>query len=407
MKIKSLFRLFLVQAVISALLVSALPVQAAAPYGVDHLRGRWDGVINGFDGSDQPFVLMLDKYGADPSNANAFLYNGCMKVGSGSYAPVSARAVALAYDQFDLTLFGTAYGQVIKMIGMAFTNAARVTDDPADGVWQTAWQAGDWSAFHHDRREPNCPGVNLGDGLIFQGDSYAAIGLDSDGNMYPGTLLEGFTNIVSSGMRVTMPDGTSVDAPFFTDLFSPTVNFIDSFRFLTNLPDLPVSNGTYTFALLDVFGQPIAGATTADIWHACMQDAPRNVTASVDASGITASWDQVPTVPGFDPNGITPLGFYQIELNPITGDGSFGAGGIRNTSHLIPFMPFGGFAPGFPDGENFGKALSELGDGEYVFDTIAFSVAVHPGGFGLECQIRSWDEQVYFEKSGDTITLLP
>jgi len=407
MKIQSLFRLFLVQAVISALLVSALPVQAAAPYGVDHLRGRWDGVINGFDGSDQPFVLMLDKYGVDPSSANAFLYNGCMRVGGGLYAPVSARAVALAYDQFDLTLFGTAYGQVIKMTGMVFTNAARVTDDPADGVWQTASQAVDWSAFHHDRREPNCPSVNLGGELWFRGDVYAAVGFGSSGNRNETTILESETNIVSSAVRVGLPGGRTMLIPFFTDLFSPNVDFITSFRFLGTPEGLPSSSGTYTFTLLDVFGQPIAGAVSTDIWLACSQDAPRNVSAEMVDDGMMMTWDPVSPVAGFDPGGATPAGFYQIEIIRSGEGGVFGAGGLRLTSHLIPFAGFGGFAPGSPDGMNFGSSLDELAEGTYITDTVAFSEAVHAGGFGLECQIRSWDEQVSFEKSGDMITLLP
>jgi len=112
-------------------------------------------------------------------------------------------------------------------------------------------------------------------------------------------------------------------------------------------------------------------------------------------------------VAGFDPGGSVPLGFYQIELRPLNGDGSYGAGGIHSTFHLIPLGGFGGFAPGFPDGVDFGNGLLELADGSYVFDTIAFSEAVHAGGFGLECQIRTSDEQVSFEKSGEMIALQP
>jgi len=284
--------------VLPTLLISVLVVAlsqlsgnalAAPPNGVDHLRGRWDGVVQGLFGEDQPFVLMLDEFAPDPNDALAFLYNGCMAVGvNAGYTPISARVLPLGNENFDLTLFGTAGGAVIKMTGLAFTGDPRVKDDPASGAWQTSDEQGDWYALHHDRREPNCPAVNLGGKLSFRGDVYAAVELDPNGG-WQESILEGFSNIVSSGMRVTLPNGSTVDAPLFTDLFSPTVDFIDSFRFLTSFPGLPISNGTYSFALLDVFGQPIPGATSADVWLACLQDAPRNVTAAAGPSGITAA----------------------------------------------------------------------------------------------------------------------
>jgi hypothetical protein len=394
-------------AVLALILILSTPAQAAAPYGVDHLRGRWDGGIDGFDGREESFVLMLDKYGVDPSNPNAFIYNGCMKVGGGGYAPVSVRAVALANEEFDLTIFGTALGQVIKMTGRAFTNAARVTDDLSSGIWQTAWQEGDWSAFHHDRRKPNCSSVNLGDELWFHGDIYTAVGLASNGERAENSILESFTNIVSSGVRVDLPGGGTMVIPFYTDLFSPGADFVTEFRYLQMFDGLPASGQTYDFTLLDPFGQPIPGANSTDIWLSCPQDAPRNVAASLSANGLEMTWDAVPPAAGFDPGGPAALGFYQIEVGNPNNGGNFGAGGMHTNAHLIPFVGFGGFAPGFPDGMNFGSALSELPDGTYWIETIAFSAAVHAGGFGHECQIRSWDEQVYFDKLGDTITILP
>ena len=60
------------------------------------------------------------------------------------------------------------------------------------------------------------------------------------------------------------------------------VDFIDEFRFLGNLDGFPEAGGTYTFTLLNVHGQPIAGATTSDTWLACTVDAPRNVSATVE-----------------------------------------------------------------------------------------------------------------------------
>ncbi len=165
-----------------------------------------------------------------------------------------------------------------------------------------------------------------------------------------------------------------------------------------------------TFTLLDVQGQPIAGATTSDTWFACTVDAPRNVSTAVDPGvGIVVNWDPVNPAPGFDPGGAPSLGFYQIELGPENGgDGGYGANAIKGTSHTIPLLGFGGAAPGSPDGFDFGKALEELADGTYGFDVIAFAEAPPSSiGGGLECQIRASGERVRFAKSGDEFTILP
>lgn len=413
MKINSVFRAASLLVLLSMVMASASPVLAAPPNGVDHLRGRWDGIVQSLLGEDQSFVLLLDESGPDPDDAQARLYNGCMTFGrDGVYAPISARVMPLGNENYDLILFGTAGGGVIKFTGTVVTGGPSVKDDSTNGVWQTADGSGDWFAQHHDRREPKCPTLNLGSDLWFQGDTYAAIGFSSDGGRNETTILESMTNIVSSGVRVELPGGGTMVIPFFTDLFSPNVDFVSEFRFLGAPEGLPDSGGTYTFTLLDIFGQSIAGATSTDTWLACPQDAPRHVSAELGTDGIFMTWDPVTPASGFDPGGFTPLGFYQVEVFSSGGDGGYGAGGIHTASHLIPYAGFGGSAPGFPDGNDFGNGLLELPDAQlpnawYGIDTIAFSVAVHTGGFGLECQIRSWDEQVYFEKSGETITLLP
>jgi hypothetical protein len=402
-----MFQKYLFPVVLTAALLAGIVTvaHAAPPRGVDHLRGRWDGVILGLYGDDLPFVLMLDEFKTDPNDSTATLYNGCMSVG-GAYAPVSARFVSLGGGNYNMTLYGTAAGAVIQFTGFATTNDPTVTDDPASGVWQNASGGGDWSAYHHDRREPNCPAVQLGDEIYFHASVNAVVGVDGE-NRNEGNTIEGFSNIVSSGLQATLPGGSSVTIPFFTDLFSPNVNFVDNFRYLEGFDSsLPIAGETYTFTLLDVFGDPIPGTTVTDVWYDCTTDAPRNVEAVVAGDGIHVTWDASASAPGFDP--LNFIGFYQIELYP-DGGGEFGYGSnwIQTPEHLIPFVQFGGSGAGSPNGNDFGYSLSELPDGLYSFDVIAFSEAFGSGSVGLECQIRALDERVRFEKSGDTITLLP
>ena len=389
-------------------LIPSASVFAVPPNGVDHLRGRWDGVIQNLLGADQPFRLLLDDFGLDPNDPQAVLYGGCMSVGDGSFAPVSARVVILGNEQFDMTLYATAGGSIIKMEGLFETFAPGVKDDATSGKWQTADEDSNWTAIHHDRRNPKCPAVEIVGDLYFNASVYAVVGIHPDESRDEGNILEGFSNIVSSGMQVELPDSNTLVVPFFTDLFTPNVDFINEFRFIELYPGLPVVRSIYKFTLLDVFGQPIEGATMEDVWYACTVDAPRNVAATVDSTGMQVTWNDVTPGPGFDPSSSSPLGFYQIELDSVSGGSEYGASSIHSPVHIIPLASFGGVAPGSPDGSDFGKALSELDDDVYFFNVISFSEGV-PGSdsVGLECQIRAYAEQIQFEKSGSIITILP
>ena len=213
-----------------------------------------------------------------------------MAVGDGAdFAPDSAHIGSLGNKEVDLTLCGTVTGGgfVIKLTGLVQTFGAPVTDDAAAGGWQTAEEEGNWSAIHHDRRQVKCPVVDIGDGLFFRGDVYGIVGIAPVGeDGAQGTILESHTNIVSSAVRVDLPGGGTLDIPFFTDLFSPSVDFLTEFRFLEDLPGLPVFGGSYTFTLLDPIGNPISGAVAVDVWQSCDVGAPRNVNALLDPNGI-------------------------------------------------------------------------------------------------------------------------
>ncbi len=378
---------------------------ASPPNGVDHLRGRWDGTLYGLFGEDQSFRLLLDESQPDPNDSQAALYNGCMAVGyHGQYAPVSARVVSLGNGEYDLTLFGTASGAVIKLTGLIETRGASVRDDSAGGAWQNFEGEGEWLAIHHDRRNPKCPAVQLGDQLYFFSSVNGVVNVNPDESLFEEHILNGSANIVSSGMQVVLPDGSTVVVPFYTDLFSPTVDFVSEFRFLQGYSNLPVVGEAYSFTLLDVFGNPIPGTTQTDIWYACTMDAPRNVAAFMDMSGMQVTWDAVAPAAGFDPT--NQLGFYQIELYPDAGGGFvYGSNGILSATHTIPLATFNGNAPGSPDGYDLGASLSELPDGSYSFDVISFSEGFNPGSVGLECQIRHSSERQRFTKEGDVITI--
>ena len=119
---------------------------------------------------------------------------------------------------------------------------------------------------------------------------------------------------------------------------------------------------------------------------------------------IDLFWDVVPIAPGFNP--AVGEGFYQIELyaEPFVPEILFGAHDIGVANHRIPWNDFGGDAPGFEDGRDGGLALSQLDNGDYHVEVMAFSQpAPENPGHGHECFVRDNAEDVFFTKGDASI----
>ena len=407
-----------------ALLLSLTPTalaHAGPRNGVDDLRGRWEFVASDLAPEPLPFDIFIVDLELDPDSqaGNDYLAVGCMgSPGVDTLTPLALRATDLGGGVYELNLLSTAVpppdmGEpyVIQFLGTVTAYGQGVPDDVAEGQVRTEFlEGGAWAGTHHDRRRPHCPPIDEipPPGLDFHGDVYSRRQYEGDFLTEPSTILEGHTNIVSSGMRVERPDGSVVDVPFYTDIFSPDVDFISEFRYLEGYAGDPLSGGVYTFTLLDALGDPIAGTSRTDVWMGCLTDVPRNYVADVTPGlDIDLSWDAVSSVPGFDPaNGI---GFYQIGVWPwgFEADTYYGANGIANSTHVIPWASFGGDAPGSPDGYDYGDALSELDDGDYQVSVEAFSLPA-PGnpGSGLECAVWDHAAWLYFAKTATSIDLL-
>ncbi len=380
--------------------VTSVGSVATVEGGVDPLRGRWDLTAELPDAGSVELRLYVVDVAPDPSEEGAFLAGGCVEtVATGTTTPAAMRSVGQGDGTAAVTVFSTLVPDgfdpiVAALDGTIDFGGPGVSDDTVAGAIASDLGEGTWSGVHHDRRRPTCPAVDL-DELSFSGDAYTA----QDAQVPPngGLILEGFTQIVSSGMLVESASIGSVVAPPFTDIFSPGVDFVSEFRYLASFDGLPPAGEVVSFSLLDVFGQPIPGATSTDVWNGCFQGAPGNVQGSYAfEQHIDLSWDPVAPAPGFDPG--SGIGFYQIES-----DGGYGGVTDGTTSHLVPWAPFGGEAPGVPDGWDFGASLSEFGDGVFGFSVISFAEDVGPGGVGLACQVR--DEPLYVEIVGNDVTV--
>ncbi len=397
------------------------PPECASGNGVDDLRGRWEFVVTEGLGEPLAFDLYINDMAPDPESTTGrdYLATGCMSSpGVEGVAPLALRATDQCVGAFDLSLLSTAVpppGEgdpfVIQFLGTVVTNGAGVTDDETSGLLRTEFTEGAWTGTHHDRRRTHCP---FGDpplpGLYFGADVYVHHGYRGEGLVSSNHLLEAYTNIVSLAMQVERPDGSVVVVPFYTDIFSPFVDFVSEFRYLEGYEGDADSGTPYTFTLLDGLGNPIPGTTVTDVWTACQTyPPPRDLTAAMSGDDIDLSWAPVPNAPGFDPDG--GIGFYQLgiwsELGPGT---SYGANDIGLLNHLIPWSRHPDWDQGgTPDGFDHGFPLGELDDGLYRLSVSAFSYPdpnEPQAGQGLECAVYDDAENLFFDKSADGIALM-
>jgi hypothetical protein len=407
--------------ILSLLLVLTLLAIGSAPAdakgnGVDDLRGKWvyNWTLN--DGTKEPPLELYVNDIGPGTGENAYLASGCMRtVASGAMMPLSLAAVYHPVENtYDLVIYSTIVppavsGQspyVIRFDGLAQINGAGVADDRAAGMFLSNLVQGTWDGRHHDRRRVKCPAVDMG-GQRLDTDVYAQHDLGQPAGENISMTLEGRSiSIVSSAMRVTAPDGQVFDVPFYTDMFSPSVDFISEFRFIGGYPGAPISGKPYQFILLDVLGQPIPGTESQDSWTRCYDAAPaQSVVSPNPATGqaVTVSWAGVPTIPGeFEPG---TIGFYQMGIWSQEGQaGEFGVNWMGSTTHVIPWLPFNPGSPGAPDGYDHGVSLSEFGDGQFRFSLDAF-YQPNPasGSYGLECAVYDSREDLLMTKSGNMV----
>ena len=394
----------------SVILLGTLPFEiASASNRVDDLRGQWDIIVNAESLEGSNFIFYINDL---QNGQNSLLAVGCMKSpNSETLAPLSMQAKPME-GGYEIRLASTVIPQggepfIIQFIGPVKTFGNGVPDDRAGGnaskvIWGSSGK-GTWEGTHHDRRRTDCPPVEIPP-FQFRADIWEQRSLFPNQPPYVNTAFEGYTNIVSTGMLVQKPDGTTIVIPPYTDIFSPNVDFITSFRYLAGRAGEPVSGEPYTLTLLDALGNPIPGTTKTDVWAGCFITPPTKLQATLlPELDINLAWNPVSTAQGFDPT--SGIGFYQVFVNPtFTSNLSYGAYQIKSTSHIIPWSDFSPPASGNPDGFNVGVSLSQLPNGTYQTRVGAFSEPPPSSlGVGHECETVDFSEALFFDKAGSSI----
>jgi hypothetical protein len=273
---------------------------------------------------------------------------------------------------------------------------------------------GTWQGTHHDRRRTKCP--SDGYGQLVQADVRLQQDLAQDPPM-KAMVLELYTSVVSSAMQVVLPDGSIRIIEHYTDIFSPHVDFVGRFRYFEHFEgEHPIVGEPYTFTLLDMFGNPISGTESTDVFWRCTLDAPWNLeVADADyGKDVTLTWDSVPIVDGeFNPllqgpdsNFHLP---YQINIGSVYeyGSGEFGALTISE-EHLIPWDELLPGSGGNPDGFDFGQPLREFAPGLYEIILDSWNMPdVERGGHHQDCAVYDSSETLFMEISQSQLTFTP
>ncbi|MFN2303803.1 MAG: carboxypeptidase regulatory-like domain-containing protein, partial [Anaerolineales bacterium] len=381
----------------------------------NELIGKWYVDLyfgNEIDGEKFPVKWLIQEIEPHPEQENVFLATGCMEtISTGEKAPLSMVATYLPEEnRYEIMLYSTVIpieGKpfVIRFDGEIDVNGIGIVDDRGEGKHISENGDGPWFALHYYPHKP-CGECALSPSLPLEADLFVHQDL-ALATPHCISIYGGGTRIVSSGMIVETSEGETFHMEPYTDIFSPGVDFITEFGYQTILEGKPISGEVYTFTLLDILGNPIPGATTQDIWTACTQGAPQNINLpeTVEGGDVDMSWDSVDDAPGFDPDGDPQVGFYQIDITPVSDAPTvYGANWISSTSHVIPWADFEPNTPGAPNGFDYGESLSELVDGNYEVSLGAVSEALPEwGGTGLECTVFDSSQFFSMRKTGDEL----
>ena len=409
---------FVIAIIMVSFIVACGPSSRNGPDLLSDLLGKWN-LVGDFlqSGTNANLVLQINEIELKVNAENTYLAVGCMQTeATGGWAPLSLQAnFNTVSNSYELNIISTILlpeadspASVIHFVGGAEMHSSGVDDDRVNGLSYVRSGEVSWTGQHINQQIFECP-QELDKMLHFQGgvsnqrDLAFTPPLDS-------TYFQTETNIVSAQMKVETPDGQEILASYRTDIFTPQINFIDSFRFSTYTEGTPIIGELYHFTLLNVLGKPIPGANSSDSYIFCDHGAATNIRANYNPENfLELSWDAPELIPGhFDPeNG---YGFYQLTLESYprrNDDWRYGAE-TTLTTHKAPWNTFEPGSEGLAGGNDYGLSLSELEDGDYIVHVATYNYYKPAADeVGFDCRVVDSRQNLIITKSGNTITYRP
>jgi len=418
MPMKRKYHSFVIAIIIVSFIVACGSKSSKDPNLLSDLLGTWNLAGNFFQsGTDTNLVLKINEIEPATNGENTYLAVGCTQTeATGRWAPLSVQAIFNAEtNSYKLNILSAILlpeadnpASVIRFVGGAEMHTSGVDDDRANGLSYSTLGEIEWIGRHINQQIIDCP-QELDEKLHFQGE----VNNGRDFTFTPpldSTIFSAETNIVSAKMQVETPDGKVVLVPYQTDIFTPNINLIDSFRFSTGADGTPIIAEPYHFTLLDVLGKPIPGAESRDTYKFCDHGAATNIRANYNPGNfLELSWAAPELIPGrFDPeNG---HGFYQLTLESYPrrdGGWSYGAE-TTFTTHKAPWNTFKPGPEGLPGGSDYGVSVSELKDGDYIVYVATYNYYMPTAGeVGFDCRVVDSRQNLILTKLGKSITYRP
>ena len=396
---------------------TTLPASSTVVAGEDGeaaLEGTWHFSVPGLEASGGEIELRLDPL-RPGGESGSWVGTGCMGGRDDRLmAPAAVSVTRRESGTFDIAVTATleldADGEgmsVVQFAGTIDLHGLGIEDDTAGGpdslVRLPGREPAAWTAAHASLEREKCPPVDPEGSGLYATYNLAAHFDVSDGTQLESTSLGTETNIVSTGVLITLPGSGTLLLEPDTDIFTPWVDFIDMFRFHSDLEGRPVAGEPYRFVLVDVFGEPIEGSEGVDIWERCDLQPPTGLTLeALDDGSLRVSWVPSPDVFGFDPQ--AGIGIYQLLVLSPAGEMLLGAE-TDETEHVLPWEDFGGEAPGVPSGISYGSGLEHLEDGTYLIGVGAHANDEDRRYASTACRVENHDEGIFFTKDGEGITV--
>jgi hypothetical protein len=239
MPMKRKYHSFVIAIIMVSFIVACGSKSSKDPNLLSDLLGTWNLGGNFLQSStDTNLVLKINEIEPATNGENTYLAVGCTQTeATGRWAPLSVKAIFNAEtNSYKLNILSTILlpevdspASVIRLVGGAEMHTSGVDDDRANGLSYSTLGEIEWIGRHINQQIIDCP-QELDEKLHFQGE----VNNGRDFAFTPpldSIIFSAETNIVSANMQVETPDGKVVLVPYQTDIFTPNINFIDSFPF--------------------------------------------------------------------------------------------------------------------------------------------------------------------------------
>ena len=381
------------------------------------LLGIWDNRLDFLNAAPEELSEIsfhLNQFEQSTNDSSVFNGTGCMLNSDlGTTMPLSFQATYNeSLSNYGVIIMSTFIdsgadfeASLIRFQASISPGSPSTVESSAEGDFTTGTTSGNWSGTRQSLEKTECI-FESGMDAFFYADLYIHKITEVSPPMY-GTFLDVGTTLAVSSVQVEDPDGKIISLDSYADFWTPDVDFVTEFRFLANIESEALQDRPYVFTFYDILGEPIEGAVFTDKYGGCEYGNPTNITIELILENnlppqVHLSWDS-PVILTENIEGNS----YQIILHAETEQMDvYGAEGVLETTHILPWETFESGVQGFPDGSDYGVSLGSLEDGIYKITVGAWFLGNEDNGErGSNCSVYDNREDLVIEISDGNLII--